>query len=54
MEAGRRLGLFGLARMEQELTDLLGRQVDLRTRQDLSPYFRQEVSAAAEVLYAQG
>ncbi|HJU56991.1 MAG TPA: nucleotidyltransferase family protein [Pyrinomonadaceae bacterium] len=48
-------GLFGLARMERELSALLGdRKVDLRTPQDLSRYFRDEVMAMAEVQYAQG
>lgn len=48
-------GLFHLARMERELSALLGnRKVDLRTPQDLSRYFRDEVIATAEVQYAQG
>ena len=47
-------GFFGLAGMEFELSDLLGgRQVDLRTPQDLSRYFRAEVVALAEPIYAQ-
>lgn len=48
-------GLFGMARMERELSALLGgRKVDLRTPEDLSRYFRQEVLNDAEVQYAQG
>jgi hypothetical protein len=48
-------GLFGIARMERELSSLLeGRKVDLRTPEDLSRYFRQEVLNEAEVQYAQG
>jgi hypothetical protein len=43
------LAFFG---MEQELSELLGRQVDLNTPQFLSPYFRDEVLAEAEVQYA--
>jgi predicted nucleotidyltransferase len=35
--------------MEQELSELLGRKVDLNTPQFLSPYFRDEVLAEAEV-----
>lgn len=47
-------GLFGIARMERELSALLGgRQVDLRTPEDLSRYFRQQVLQEAEVQYAQ-
>ncbi len=48
-------GLFGMARMERELSALLGgRKVDLRTPEDLSRYFRQEVLNEAEVQYTQG
>jgi predicted nucleotidyltransferase len=48
-------GLFRLARIERELSALLeNRKVDLRTPQDLSHYFRDEVIATAEVQYAQG
>lgn len=47
-------GLFGMARLERELSALLGgRKVDLRTPEDLSRYFRQEVLKEAEVQYAQ-
>jgi predicted nucleotidyltransferase len=48
-------GLFRLARIERELSALLGnRKVDLRTPQDLSRYFRDEVIASAEIQYAEG
>jgi predicted nucleotidyltransferase len=43
------LAFFG---MEQELSALLGRKVDLNTPQFLNPSFRDEVPAEAEVLYA--
>lgn len=46
-------GLITLAGMEIELAEILGRKVDLRTSEDLSPYFRQEVVKAAEVQYAE-
>ncbi len=46
-------GLIRLATMEIELTELLGRKADLRTLQDLSHYFRQEISESAEVQYAE-
>lgn len=45
-------GLLGIAGMEIELSKLLGRKVDLRTPQDLSRYFRDEVVRTAEVQYA--
>lgn len=54
-EPGSVPGLFGIARMERELTALLGgRKVDLRTPEDLSRYFRESVIEEAEVQYAQG
>ncbi len=54
-EPGRSPGLLGMARMERELSALLGdRKVDLRTPEDLSRYFRQDVLDEAEVQYAQG
>lgn len=40
--------------MEIELSELLGRKVDLRTPADLSRYFRQDVLKSAEVQYSQG
>ena len=52
-EPGRVPGLLALASMELELSDLLGgRRVDLRTAEDLSRYFRDEVMRTAEVQYA--
>lgn len=48
-------GFFGIARMERELSAIFGgRKVDLRTAEDLSRYFRQDVLREAEVQYAQG
>ena len=52
-EPGQVPGLLALASMEQELSELLGgRRVDLRTAEDLSRYFRDEVVRTAEVQYA--
>jgi uncharacterized protein len=49
---GRTPGFLRLARIERELSELLnGRRVDLRTPQDLSQYFRDEVLALAQVQY---
>jgi uncharacterized protein len=51
--AGSAPGLLGLAAIEAELSDLLGgRRVDLRTSQELSPHFREEVMRTAQVQYA--
>jgi predicted nucleotidyltransferase len=45
--------LLDMADMEAELSAMLnGRRVDLRTEQDLSRYFRDEVVAKAEVQFA--
>jgi hypothetical protein len=52
-DAGRTPGLLGLARIELELSNLVsGRKVDLRTAEDLSRHFRDDVRRAAEVQYA--
>lgn len=54
-EPERTPGFLGLAGIEAELSALLGgRRIDLRTPQDLSRYFRDEVLRTAEVQYAQG
>jgi predicted nucleotidyltransferase len=54
-EPDRTPGLFGIARMERELSALLeGRKVDLRTPEDLSRYFRRRVLEEAEVQYVKG
>lgn len=47
-------GFIRLAGIEFELGEILGRKVDIRTAQDLSRYFRQEVLNSAEVQYAEG
>lgn len=52
-EPGHVPGLIRLAGMELELSALLGgRKVDLNTPLCLSPYFRAEVLAEAEPVYA--
>jgi predicted nucleotidyltransferase len=53
-ETGFKVGLLKMARIENELSEILGRKVDLRTPGDLSRYFRGEVLENAEVAYAQG
>ena len=52
-EQGQVVGLLRFAGMELELSELLGRKVDLRTPADLSRYFRDDVLSAAEVQYAE-
>ncbi len=53
-ETGHVPGFIKLAGMEIELNRIVGRKVDMRTPEDLSPYFRQEVVKTAEIQYAQG
>ncbi|HUS46269.1 MAG TPA: nucleotidyltransferase family protein [Phycisphaerae bacterium] len=51
-EPGYAVGFIRLARMERELSRLLGGcKVDIRTPADLSRYFRDAVLAEAEVFY---
>ena len=52
-EPDRIPGLLGVAGMEITLSELFAeRKVDLRTAEDLSSYFRQEVLDRADVQYA--
>lgn len=53
-EPGQKIGLLKMAHMENELSYIFERKVDLRTPGDLSRYFRQEVLQSAEVKYVQG
>lgn len=54
-EPGADITLFDMARIEIELSNLLGgRKVDLRTAEDLSRYFRDEVVRTAEPQYVAG
>lgn len=46
-------GFIGLVKMENELTRMIGRKADLRTPQELSCYFRQEVIDESIVQYEQ-
>lgn len=45
------VGYFSMSRMEQELTEMLGRRVDLRTPKELSRHFRDQVLADAQEEY---
>ena len=44
--------LFAMVRLQDELSLLLGRAVDLRTPRELSKHFRDRVMAEARVLHA--
>jgi hypothetical protein len=43
---------FGIVDIEKELSEIIGRKVDLRTSKDLSRFFREQVVREAEVRYA--
>ena len=49
--ADAQITLLDMATHEMELTDLIGRKVDLRTANELSPHFRQSVIETARVVY---
>jgi len=54
-EPEARPSFLDLAAMENELSELLGgRRIDLRTPQDLSRYFRDQVMHDAEVQFVAG
>jgi predicted nucleotidyltransferase len=52
-EPERTPGMLRMAGLELELSELLGRKVDLRTAAELSRYFREEVVDSGEIEYAQ-
>ena len=45
---------FALVDIQEELSTILGRRVDLRTPGELSTYFRDEVVKEAQAIYAHG
>ena len=47
-------GLLRMAALERELSELLGRRVDLRTAAELSRYFRSDVVRESELVHAEG
>ena len=53
-QRGHPIGYIRLAAIERELSDMLGRKVDLRTPAELSRFFRDEVVRSAEVHYGEG
>ena len=48
---GAPVGLLTMAGQEISLSEIVGKRVDLRTTQDLSRYFRQEVVDSAMLIY---
>jgi len=53
-EPGHTAGLLRMAGLELELTEMVGRKVDLRTAAELSRYFRDDVVRNCEVQYVHG
>lgn len=52
-DSGHPPGFFAIARLERELSQLLGkRKVDIKTPKELSCYFREEVMKNSQILYA--
>jgi predicted nucleotidyltransferase len=49
---GKTPGLLTIARMQRELSSIYGKNVDLRTPQELSRYFRDEVMNNSRIQYA--
>ncbi len=52
-EPGQVPGYIRLASMEGELSEMIGRKADLRTANELSRYFRQDVLDSAVMQYVQ-
>ena len=50
-EPDTRVGMIRLAGIELQLSELLGRKVDLNTPGFISPYYRDRVLAEAQVQY---
>ena len=50
---GAKRGMLALAAMEQQLSEILGREVDMHTPGFLSKHFRDKVLAEAELQYAE-
>jgi predicted nucleotidyltransferase len=43
--------LFDMVNMEEELSHIVGRQVDLKTAKGISRYFRDDIIATAQTIY---
>ncbi len=52
-QPGRTPGLLHMAELEIELSERIGRKVDLRTPAELSQYFRDSVLRTSETQYAE-
>lgn len=50
----KRKSLLAVVRLERELTEALGRKVDLLTEGALSPYLRERILSELKVVYGEG
>ena len=50
----KRKSLLAVVRLERELTEALGRKVDLLTEGALSPYLRERILGEMRVVYGEG
>lgn len=48
----KRKGLFALVRLERELSEAMGKKVDLLTEASISPYIRENILGDLQVIYA--
>lgn len=51
-EPDSHITLFDMSRIQRELTQLIGRRVDLVPKNGLKPLIRDDVLASSEVIYA--
>jgi predicted nucleotidyltransferase len=47
-----RIGLLRMVWLERELSELIGRKVDLQTEAALSPYIRDQILEERQIIYA--
>lgn len=50
----KRKSLLAIVRLERELSEALGRKVDLLTETAISPYLRERILKEMQVVYEQG
>lgn len=53
-EKGAKPGLLDISRMERELSEIVGKKIDLRTPEELGRYFKDTVLKEAQVKYESG
>jgi hypothetical protein len=54
VEFSKRKSLLGVVMLEQQLTEALGRKVDLLTEGAISPYLRDRILSDLQVIYEAG